>query len=140
MSSANSSNQGRRALLAAGTASYDCSEFPALGRVPDSLQTVVDALIDRGFTTVARTPGYYLDPALASLCTIIHSAAAAAPVVVIYYIGHGADMERGTYYLIGKKSQPSNLGQSALAAQICLSFLPSAMTMVVFSPISPWCW
>ncbi len=63
MSSADRSGPAERVLLAAGTASYDCPDFPALDKVPDALRTVVAALKDLGFTTVARSPGYRLDPA-----------------------------------------------------------------------------
>jgi hypothetical protein len=80
-------------------------------------------LRELGFTTVARAPGFRLDPALASLSSAVHKAAAAAPVVVVYYTGHGADLERGTYYLVGKKSRPVDLGRSALAARDLLELL-----------------
>ena len=117
MSSASRPGAAERVLLAAGTASYDWPDFPALGKVPDALRSVVEMLKDLGFTTVARPPGYRLDPALAHLRAAVRKAAAAAPVVVVYYTGHGADLERGTYYLVGKKSRPAALGESALAAR-----------------------
>ena len=117
MSSADRHGTAERVLLAAGTASYDWPDFPALRKVPDALRTVVEVLEEIGFVTVIRSPGYRLDPALANLRTAVRKAAAAAPVVVVYYTGHGADLERGTYYLVGKKSRPANLGESALAAR-----------------------
>ncbi len=125
MSSADRPDVSERALLAAGTASYDCPEFPTLGKVADSLRTVVGALEELGFTTVARAPGYRLDPGLASLRAAVRKAAAAAPVVVVYYTGHGADLERGTYYLVGKRSRVAELDESALAARE----LPSLLTV-----------
>jgi WD40 repeat protein len=116
-SSANRPGPAERVLLAAGTASYDWPDFPALDEVPDALRTVVGALKDLGFTTVVQSPGYRLDPALASLRTAVRKAAAAAPVVVVYYTGHGADLEHGTYYLVSKRSRPARLAESALAAR-----------------------
>ena len=123
MSSANGSHSGGRALLAAGTASYDSPEFPALDRVPDSLRTVVEVLRDLGFTTVLQAPGYRLDPARASLRAAVREAASAAPVVVVYYTGHGAELEGDTYYLVGKKSRPADLSDSAVAARDLLELL-----------------
>ena len=123
MSSARAQGQAERALLAAGTASYDCPDFPALGKVPEALRTVVGVLKALGFTTVAGTPGYRLDPPLMSLRTAVRRAAAAAPVVVVYYTGHGTDLERGTYYLVSKKSRPTDLDESALAARDLLTLL-----------------
>ena len=123
MSSADRSGPAERALLAAGTASYDSSAFPALEKVPVALRTVVGALKQFGFTTVARSPGYRLDPAPASLRNAVREAAGAAPVVVVYYTGHGAELERGTYYLVSKKSEPADLDESALAARDLLALL-----------------
>jgi WD40 repeat protein len=124
MSSPSGSGLQARALFAAGTASYDCPEFPALDKVADSLRTVVGTLQDLGFAVMARAPGYRLDPALTSLSSAVHKAAATAPVVVVvYYTGHGADLERGSYYLVGKKSRPADLARSALAAGDLLELL-----------------
>jgi hypothetical protein len=123
MSSANRPDPAKRALLAAGTASYDSPHFPALDKVPDALRAVVGALKELGFANVVRAPGYSLDPAMTSLRTAVRKAADAAPVVVLYYTGHGADLERDTYYLVSKKSQPANLGMSALPARDLLTLL-----------------
>ena len=112
-----------RALLAAGTSSYDCPDYPALGKVLDALRDVVGALKGLGFTTVVRSPGYRLDPSLKGLRSAVRKAAAAAPVVVLYYTGHGADVERGTYYLVSKKSRLADLDESALAARDLLTLL-----------------
>src|SRR5690348_11223507 len=81
-SSANESGQLQRALLAAGTAFYDSPEFPALDKVPDALQTIVKALGQLGFTTVARSPGYHLNPSLPRLRAAVRETAPTAPVVV----------------------------------------------------------
>ncbi len=93
-----------RALLAAGTATYDCHDFETLNKVPEVLQAVVETLCGLGFATVARPPGYHVDPAVKSLRTAVREAVAASPVVVVYYTGHGAHPERDTYYLVTKKS------------------------------------
>ncbi len=123
MSSANGPDSRGRALLAAGTASYDSPEFPALGRVPDSLRTVVEVLKELGFTTVVQAPGYRLDPARAGLRAAVREASAAGPVVVVYYTGHGAELEGDTYYLVGKESRPADLSDSAVAARDLLELL-----------------
>jgi WD40 repeat protein len=110
-------------LLAVGTATYNSPDFPALEKVPDALRTVVEALKELGCTTAARSPGYRLDPTLASLCQAVRRAASAAPVVVVYYTGHGTELERGTYYLVTKRSRPADLELSALEARRLLGFL-----------------
>jgi WD40 repeat protein len=104
-------------LLAAGTASYDSPDFPALDEVPDALRTVVAALQGLGFSTLVRSPGYRLDPDRSSLDAAVRRAAVAAPVVVMYYTGHGAQLEGGAYYLVSKRSDPATLSRSALAAR-----------------------
>jgi WD40 repeat protein len=74
-----------------------------------------------GFAAVAQPQGYRLDPVLPSLRAAVRETAAAAPVIVLYYTGHGADLERGTYYLVGKDSRPADLSESALAARDLLT-------------------
>jgi WD40 repeat protein len=123
MSSGNEAGARRRALLAAGTASYDCPEFPDLSRVPDSLHTIVEILNEFGFAAVARAPGYWLDPDRVSMRAAVRTAAAAAPVVVVYYTGHGSELEGGTYYLVGKTSRAADLSDSAIAARDLLELL-----------------
>ena len=123
MSSADKPSPVERALLAAGTASYDCTDFPALDKVPEALREIVRALKELGFSTVAQYPGYHLDLAIQSLRRAVRQAAVAAPVVVVYYTGHGADLERGTYYLVSKESRPADLDESALAARDLLTLL-----------------
>jgi hypothetical protein len=113
----------KRALLAAGTASYDYPGFEALSEVPDALRSVVEVLSILGFAVVAQGPGYQLNPTRTSLRAAVRKAADAAPVVVLYYTGHGVDLERDTYYLVGKKSQPVSLSESALAARDLLTLL-----------------
>lgn len=105
-----------RALLAAGTASYDSPDFTALDKVPDSLRTVVATLTGLGFSTVGGVPGYQVNPVLADLRAAVRQAATAAPVVVMYYTGHGAHPELDTYYLVSQSSQPQDFSGTALAA------------------------
>ena len=103
-------------LLAAGTASYDCPDFLPLDKVSASLQTVVTSLSELGYLTIAGPPGYQIDPELRDLRAAVRVAARAAPVVVVYYTGHGAHPERDTYYLVTRKSGVADLDESALPA------------------------
>jgi len=112
-----------RALLAAGTATYDCHDYKTLTKVPEALQAVVETLRGLGFSTVARFPGYHVDPAVKRLRTAVQKAVAASPVVVVYYTGHGAHPERGPYYLVTKKSRPADLGGTAEPAADLLQLL-----------------
>jgi hypothetical protein len=105
-----------RVLLAAGTGSYDSSEFGSLDKVPDSLRVVVTTLAGLGFATVGAAPGYQLDPALTDFRASVREAANSAPVVVLYYTGHGVHPELDTYYLVGRASQPRDFSGTALAA------------------------
>jgi hypothetical protein len=92
MSSADRPGAVDRALLAAGTAAYDWHDFGALDKVPEALQAVVDTLTGLGFSAVADSPGYAINPTVDELWTAVERAAAAAPVVVVYYTGHGAHL------------------------------------------------
>jgi WD40 repeat protein len=87
------------------------------------LRTVIEALAEFGFTAIARHPGYALDPARTSLRTAVRKAADAAPVVVVYYTGHGTDLEGGTFYLVGKNSRRGRISDSALAARDLLELV-----------------
>ena len=120
---ANGPDSVERALLAAGTASYECVEFPSLEEVPDALRAVVRVLRNLGFATVVESPGYRLDPTLMDLRAAVRKAAVTAPVVVVYYTGHGVGLESSTYYLVSKKSRPADLEDSALAARDLLTLL-----------------
>lgn len=100
MSSADRPGPADHSLLAAGTAAYDCHDFEALDKVPDALRDVVATLTELGFSTVAESPGYALGPAIDDLWAAVERTAAAAPVVVVYYTGHGTHLERDTYYLV----------------------------------------
>jgi hypothetical protein len=105
-----------RVLLAAGTAAYDHPGFEALDKVPASLRTIVESLTGLGYTAVADAPGYKINPKLKSLRAAVREAGRAAPVVVVYYTGHGVRPERDTYYLVTRKSAPADLDESALPA------------------------
>jgi WD40 repeat protein len=117
MFSADRPGPADRTLLAAGTAAYDCSDFEALDQVPEALRSVVATLTGLGFSAVAENPGYAIDPTVDDLRAAVERAAAAAPVVVVYYTGHGIHPERDTYYLVTKQSQPERLRQTALQAR-----------------------
>src|SRR5580704_14107166 len=123
MSSADRPGPVDHALLAAGTAAYDWHDFEALDKVPEALRTVVDTLTGLGFSAVAHGPGYALDPTVDDLWAAAERAAAAAPVVVVYYTGHGAHLERDTYYLVTKQSRLANLRRTGLAARDLLALL-----------------
>jgi WD40 repeat protein len=123
MSSADRPGPVDHALLAVGTATYDCPDFEPLDKVPEALRGVVDTLTGLGFSIVAETPGYDIDPTADDLSLAVQRAAAAAPVVVVYYTGHGAHPERDTYYLVTKQSLPANLRRKALAARDLLELL-----------------
>lgn len=109
-------NPLNRAVLAVGTASYDSADFSALDKVPMSLRAVVATLTGLGFTTVDGPPGYRLDPVLADVRAAVRQAAAAAPVVVVYYTGHGVQPELDDYYLVSQASQPGDFSGTALPA------------------------
>jgi len=114
-----------RALLAAGTASYEWSDFGNLSMVPTSLRAIVGTLTDLGFASVAGSPGYSIDPTPGELRSAVRQAAATAPVVVFYYTGHGVHPERDSYYLVNRKSQPTDMTGTALST----TDLPKLLTL-----------
>lgn len=116
MSSAEEPDPTERVLLAAGASSYDSAHYLPLREVPRALRDVVGALKEFGFATVAQPPGYYLDQPVARLRAALR-AAAAAPVVVVYYTGHGHVLEGDTFYLVSKESQVTDLADSGLPAR-----------------------
>ena len=140
MSSADRPGPADHALLAAGTAVYDWHDFEALDKVPEALRTVVDTLTGLGFSAVAESPGYAIDPTVDDLWAAVEKAAAAAPVVVVYYTGHGAHPERDTYYLVTRQSRPANLRRTALAARDLLELLVRRDDHGESWQTSPWCW
>jgi DNA-binding beta-propeller fold protein YncE len=105
-----------RALLAAGTAVYDWPDFGNLEKVPASLHAIVDALTGLGFSTVIESPGYRVDPAPGELRAAVRQAAAAAPIVVLYYTGHGILPERDGYYLVNRRTRLTDMTATAMPA------------------------
>ncbi|MGP4090316.1 AAA family ATPase [Streptomyces sp. KR55] len=93
-------------LLALGTATYQADMYERLEKVPDSLRTVVEALDKLGITSIAPPPGYHVDLGLDELCRQVGEAARAAPIVIVYYTGHGTRPPRGDYYLVLHAYQP----------------------------------
>ena len=113
--------EAARLLLAAGTETYDQSdEFAQLAQVPASLRTVVEALVRLGFAAASDPPGYLLDPGTEQLRDEIERVRdAGAPVVVLYYTGHGERPEGDRYYVLTRDSthsRPRGLRRSALSA------------------------
>jgi hypothetical protein len=104
-----------RVLLAAGTKTYqhgaDFAEPLAnLDGVPDALGWVVETLTDLGYSSeVAGARGYLLDPSLQEVKDAVRAAAGSAPVVVVYYTGHGLMPERSSYYLVTAEARPGAL-------------------------------
>ena len=60
---------------------------------------------------------YLLNPGLQRLKKAVRTAAASAPVVVVYYTGHGLKPERSPYYLVTSGTEPRQLGDTALEAR-----------------------
>jgi low affinity Fe/Cu permease len=113
-----------RALLAVGTARYESPDFPDLDEVPASLEKVTGTLTRLGYNSIVTgSPGYSVNPGLRELRTLVRRAAAAAPIVVVYYMGHGAQPERDTYYLVTKESDPADLAGTALSVSDLLRLL-----------------
>ena len=111
---------GPRVLLAAGTQTYDSGEFARLEQVPLSLRLVFDALAGVGFVPVIGPPGYLLDPGAEQLKDEIDRVRdSGAPVIVVYYTGHGERAEGGHYYVVARDSThspPRGLRRSAVPA------------------------
>jgi hypothetical protein len=115
MSLDNAGLTGARALLAVGTASYESPDFADLKEVPAALSRVVETLRRFGYSTVTDTRrGYLIDPSLRRIQASIRDASRAAPIVVVYYMGHAVLQESGTCYLILSESQSTHLKATAL--------------------------
>ena len=123
MSSDKPGKQPERSLLAVGTDSYESQEFARLSEVREALRNVVQTLKGMGFSPVSRAPGYRVNPTLKIMRDVVREAALAAPVVVVYYTGHGVQPDQDHYYLVGKKSQPANYAGTALPAAELLNHL-----------------
>lgn len=110
-------------MLAAGTQTYrhgaDFEErLEDLDRVPDALLWVVETLTGIGYhSEPAGDHKYLLNPSLQQLREAVRAAAGVAPVVVIYYTGHGLQPEGHPYYLITTETRPGLLEDTALEAR-----------------------
>ena len=121
MSSANSPGPAERVLLAAGTASYDSPEFRP-GQGARSAPRLSSGLLKSRLHH--RCPAPRLPPrsgtAACARCAKGRGGGSGRRGVL-----HRSrrDLERGTYYLVSKKSRPADLGESALAARDLLELL-----------------
>ncbi|MFI5775856.1 hypothetical protein [Nocardia sp. NPDC051570] len=86
-------------LLAVGTQHYARDDLAALDRVPASLRQVVATLRGLGITPIVDTEsGYLLDADRPTLFAALRGAVGAASVVIVYYTGHGVQVNN-KYYL-----------------------------------------
>jgi WD40 repeat protein len=114
-------------LLAAGTKTYrhgaDFAEPLAdLDGIPEALGWVVETLTDLGYQP-AGADRYLLDPSLQRLRQAVRAAAGAAPVVIVYYTGHGMKPDRSLYYLVTAAARPDDLEGTALEARQLLGLV-----------------
>ena len=129
MSSADPPGYLERVLLAAGTKTYQHgAEFDGglgnLKAVPRELQSVVASLTGLGYIRAGTgDPGYLINPSLQRLKDAVRAAASSAPVVVVYYTGHGVKPESGHFCLLTTDSRPRLLGDTALAASEILELV-----------------
>ena len=109
--------------MAAGTKTYrhgaDFAEpLAELDGVPDALRRIVKTLTSLGYKPQgSESREYLLNPGLQRLKKAVRTAAASAPVVVVYYTGHGLKPERSPYYLVISGTEPRQLGDTALEAR-----------------------
>ena len=118
----NSAAAGRgRVLLAAGTKTYRHGadlHLADLDQIPDALQCVVETLTGLGYKSeLGGARKYLLDPSLHQLKQAVRAAAESAPVVVVYYTGHGMKPERSPYLLLTAEAKPDGLDDTALEAR-----------------------
>jgi hypothetical protein len=114
-------------VLAAGTQTYrHGADFPNtledLDRVPEALGWVVETLAGLGYQP-AGADRYLLNPSLQQLRQAVRAAAGSAPVVVVYYIGHGMKPDRSPYYLVTAAARPDDLEGTALEARQLLGLV-----------------
>jgi WD40 repeat protein len=114
---------GQRVLLAAGTNTYRYGadfekRLEDLDRVPDALRWVVETLTGLGYRVEPEAAyQHLLNPSPEQLREAVRAVAAAAPVVVIYYTGHGLKPEGDPYYLVTTETRPGLLEDTALEAR-----------------------
>jgi WD40 repeat protein/energy-coupling factor transporter ATP-binding protein EcfA2 len=118
----------RRALLAAGTATYWHKDtftdgLDNLDAVPGELRTVVASLTQLGYKPEHDCDGFLLDPDVKVLRSAIRSLARHAQVAVLYYTGHGLKQEKSPYYVLTSDSNANELEDTALEAKQVLSLL-----------------
>jgi hypothetical protein len=107
-------------LLAAGTKTYQHGadfHLEDLDGVESALGRVVETLTGLGYEpepTAARR--YLLNPSLQRLRQAVRAAAGSAPVVVVYYTGHGMKRDKDTDYLITTEARPGALEDTTLEA------------------------
>jgi uncharacterized caspase-like protein len=114
-------------LLAAGTKTYQHGadfHLEDLDGVESALGWVVETLTGLSYEpapTGARR--YLLDPTLPQLRQAVRAAAGSAPVVVVYYTGHGVKPNRSPYYLVTAAARPDDLEGTALEARQLLGLV-----------------
>ncbi len=132
MSSPDRSEHVERLLLAAGTKTYRHGAgfkppLDSLEGIPDALRLVVETLTGLGYRSAAPggegVSGYLLDPSLTELRDAVRAAARSAPVVVVYYTGHGLKPEAKSYYLATVEATQGLLEDTALEARQLLSLV-----------------
>ena len=120
---------GERVLLAAGTQNYQHgADFDPplenLNRVGDALRSVVQTLTGLGYqSTPEGARKYLLNPSLRRLKKAVRAASESAPVVVVYYTGHGIKPDRSPYYLVTTGARPDLLEDTALEARRLLELV-----------------
>jgi hypothetical protein len=120
---------GGRVLLAAGTQSYRYGEHFAeplanLDQVESALGWVVEALTGLGYEPAATgARRFLLDPSPHWLRRAVRAVARSAPVVVVYYTGHGMKPDRSPYYLVTAEAKPDDLEGTALEARQLLGLV-----------------
>ena len=89
-----------------------------LTRVPQVLESVVEAMSELGYAPFTSTPtNYALNPNAQQLRDQLRATAAAAPIIIVYYTGHGVRPERKPYYLVTSAATPARLTDTAVAAR-----------------------
>jgi WD40 repeat protein len=108
------SEPGRRRLLAAGNSVFG-EGIDDLKGVPGELETILRLFGEMGYG--AEPLALDLDhTTLLERCTDLRQGAAAGDVQVAYFSSHG-QKDRERFYLLTRNSEPSNLDDSAIAAE-----------------------
>jgi WD40 repeat protein len=119
----------QRVLLAAGTQTHSHSDTFAdglenLNGVPGELRSMVDSLTWLGYEPQPGSGGLFLlDPDVKGLRAAIRSVVQEAPVVLVYYTGHGIKPAGHPYYLLTSDSEGNDLEGTALEARKVLTLL-----------------